>query len=67
MACGCIDAILKTVSGGSLIKVHFKCEEHTSEWASQSFRNGIAEGNMALSVGIILLEWHRAVSRECWI
>ena len=54
LVCGRKAASLKTTSRGSLIKVHVDYEEHTSKWAFQSFRNGIAERNMALSAGIVL-------------
>ena len=54
LVCGRKTAILKIVSRGSLIKVHVKCEKHTSEWTSQLLRKGIAEWNIAVSAGIVL-------------
>ena len=64
LVCGCKATILKTVSRRLLIKVRVKCEEHISEWTSQSFRNGVAEGNMALSAVIVLyLDTFHAVAK----
>ena len=60
LICGREAVLTKILSKGSLIKTHLECPEHQSTWTSQSSRNGIPEGNMALCAGILLsgLTWN---------